>query len=358
MALLNTSKLTRIGVFYDGNYFLHVSNYYAFNHSRNSRISLRGLHEFIRAQVGLKEATDTRLCQIVDSHFFRGRISANEAQTRGNLLYYDRVFEDILMWEGVITHYLPIRNSGGRREEKGIDVWMALEAYELTLLKQFDVVVLITSDGDYVPLVRKLNNLGARVMVLSWDFEFDDNEGKHVVTRTSQELLEEVTYPISMHELIENRAMRNDPIIQNLFVKRDETATRQVVYSSDMAGAGPKREIREHREIRETLLGPDVREPRVVRTPVSEDGEPVEEPTGERFDSYVLSLKNGYGFIKYPPNNLFFHATDLLNADFPELQEGDPVEFSIGFNRDGDEVAKSVKLMLDDDVVEDDEQGI
>lgn len=116
---------------------------------------------------------------------------------------------------------------------------MALEAYELTLLKQFDVVVLITSDGDYVPLVRKLNNLGARVMVLSWDFEFDDNEGKHIVTRTSQELLEEVTYPISMHELIENRAMRNDPIIQNLFVKRDEAATRQVVYSSDVVGAAP-----------------------------------------------------------------------------------------------------------------------
>lgn len=352
MALLNTSKLTRIGVFYDGNYFLHVSNYYAFNHARNSRISLRGLHEFIRAQVGLKEATDTRLCQIVDSHFFRGRISANEAQTRGNLLYYDRVFEDILMWEGVITHYLPIRNSGGRREEKGIDVWMALEAYELTLLKQFDVVVLITSDGDYVPLVRKLNNLGARVMVLSWDFEFDDNEGKHIVTRTSQELLEEVTYPISMHELIENRAMRNDPIIQNLFVKRDEAATRQVVYSSDVAGAAPRREIRE------TQLSSDVREPRAPRAVTPDADVALEEVSGERFDSYVLSLKNGYGFIKYPPNNLFFHATDLLNAEFPELQEGDPVEFSIGFNRDGDEVAKSVKLMLDDDVVEDDEQGI
>jgi uncharacterized LabA/DUF88 family protein/cold shock CspA family protein len=352
MALLNTSKLTRIGVFYDGNYFLHVSNYYAFNHARNSRISLRGLHEFIRAQVGLKEATDTRLCQIVDSHFFRGRISANEAQTRGNLLYYDRVFEDILMWEGVITHYLPIRNSGGRREEKGIDVWMALEAYELTLLKQFDVVVLITSDGDYVPLVRKLNNLGARVMVLSWDFEFDDNEGKHIVTRTSQELLEEVTYPISMHELIENRAMRNDPIIQNLFVKRDEAATRQVVYSSDVAGAAPRREIRE------TQLSSDVREPRAPRAVAPDADVALEEVSGERFDSYVLSLKNGYGFIKYPPNNLFFHATDLLNAEFPELQEGDPVEFSIGFNRDGDEVAKSVKLMLDDDVVEDDEQGI
>lgn len=346
MALLNTSKLTRIGVFYDGNYFLHVSNYYAFNHPRNSRISLRGLHEFIRAQVGIKEGEETRLCQIVDSHFFRGRISANEAQTRGNLLYYDRVFEDILMWEGVITHYLPIRNSGGKREEKGIDVWMALEAYELTLLKQFDVVVLITSDGDYVPLVRKLNNLGARVMVLSWDFEFDDNEGKHVVTRTSQELLEEVTYPISMHEIIENRAMRNDPIVQNLFVKRDEAAPRHTSVTAEPAYVAPKVEDRGHREFI------DYQAPRSARPPVGDPDGAVDEAVGERLDGYVLSLKNGYGFIKYPPNNLFFHVSDLLNADFPDLQEGDPVEFNIGYNREGEEVAKNVRLMLDD-VLED-----
>lgn len=340
MALLNTSKLTRIGVFYDGNYFLHVSNYYAFNHPRSSRISLRGLHEFIRAQVASKEVTDTRLCQIVDGHFFRGRVSANEAQQRGNLLYFDRVFEDILMWEGVVTHYLPIRNSGGRREEKGIDVWMALEAYELTLLKQFDVVVLITSDGDYVPLVRKLNNLGARVMVLSWDFEYEDNEGKQVVTRTSQELLEEVTYPISMHEVIENRAMRNDPIVQNLFVKRDELATRQAGYSPTLPPfANEPRDIRDSGDV----LQP--REQRAERIGVDSS---VDDDSDERFEGYVLSLKNGYGFIKYSPNNLFFHASDLIDVEFPDLRIGDPVEFGIGLNRSDEEVAKMVKLLDDD----------
>jgi uncharacterized LabA/DUF88 family protein/cold shock CspA family protein len=307
-------KLTRIGVFYDGNYFLHVSNYYAFNHVRNSRISIRGLHEFIRHQVASEENIDPRHCQIVDSHFFRGRIPAQEAQQRGNLLYYERVFDDILMWEGVITHYLPLRNSGGKREEKGIDVWMALEAYELSLLKQFDVVILITSDGDYVPLVRKLNTIGTRVMVLSWDFEFVDNEGNRVVTRTSQELIEEVTYPVTMHEIIENRTRKNDPLIQNLFVQRD-------------VGFQPVKPM--------TAMVPT--EP-MSSEPVSED----------IYDSEILSLKNGYGFIKYPPNNLFFHHTDLLNAEFPDLNEGDPVEFNIGFNSVGEPVAKNVRLLIDE----------
>ncbi len=38
------SKLTRIGIFYDGNFFFHVSNYYQYHHERRSRISIGGLH--------------------------------------------------------------------------------------------------------------------------------------------------------------------------------------------------------------------------------------------------------------------------------------------------------------------------
>ncbi len=314
--MVTPGKLIRIGVFYDGNYFLHVSNYYAFNHARQSRISIRGLHEFIRHQVAEEEATDSRHCQIVDSHFFRGRLPAQEAQQRGNLLYYERVFDDILMWEGVITHYLPVRTTGGRREEKGIDVWMALEAYELTLLKKLDVVVLITSDGDYVPLVRKLNTLGARVMVLAWDFEYVDNDGVRVITRTSQELIEEVTYPVAMHELLETRSRRNDVLIQNLFVQRDLAA--KVTTGSPLRG-------------------------------VPFEHEHDTEVSGDIVESEIMSLKNGYGFIKYDPNNLFFHHSDLVDTEFADLREGDQVEFIVGQNAEGEPVARNVRLILDED---------
>jgi len=68
---------------------------------------------------------------------------------------------------------------------------------------------------------------------------------------------------------------------------------------------------------------------------------------GQRDESDILSLKNGYGFIRYRPNNLFFHHTDLIDSDFNDLREGDTVEFSIGFNNDGEPVAKQVSLILD-----------
>ena len=327
------SRLTRIGVFYDGNYFLHVSNYYNYSHERRSRISISGLHEFIRRQVAEEENVDVRLCQIVDAHYFRGRLNAHEANQRGNQLFYDRLFDDILMSEGVVTHYLPVKTYQGYRQEKGIDVWLALEAFELALHKKFDVVVLITSDGDYVPLIRKLNTLGSRVMVLSWDFEFLNDEGEKQVTRTSQDLLEDVSYPVGMHELIDTRLRKNDPVIQNLFVKQQPRPTFTAVngngsYSNGNGfGSGPSYGNYQLDD-----------EPNYNVADIDTD------PEGRKV-STIRSLKTGYGFINYPPNNLFFHYTSLLDVDFNELQIDDEVEFTLGKNAEGKDIAVEVRLL-------------
>ncbi len=299
----NNNQLTKIGVFFDGNYFYHVSNYYNYVHKRKARISLKGLHDFIRHKVAELEADATGIarCQIVDAHYFRGRLSAAEASNKGNQLYYDRVFDDILMSEGITTHYLPLRSYNGRRTEKGVDVWLALEAFEQCLYKKFDVLVLIAADGDYVPLIRKVNSLGTRVMVLSWDFEFVDDYGNSRATRTSQDLLEEVTYPLAMHELIDNRVSKDSYIINNLFVPKPSQKE-----------PGPDPETREN---------------------------------GTK-SSTILSLKEGYGFIAFPPNNLFFHYSEVENVDFNDLRIGDPVQFKVGENEEtGRDIAVEVNLI-------------
>ncbi|GAB3978444.1 hypothetical protein GCM10028806_41570 [Spirosoma terrae] len=329
----NASRLTRIGVFYDGNYFLHVSNYYNYSHERRSRISISGLHAFIRRQVAEEEGVNERLCQIVDAHYFRGRLNAHEANQRGNQLFYDRLFDDILMSEGVVTHYLPVKTYQGYRQEKGIDVWLALEAFELAQYKKFDVVVLITSDGDYVPLIRKLNTLGSRIMVLSWDFEFLNEQGEKQVTRTSQDLLEEVSYPVAMHGLIDDRSRRNDMIIQNLFVKQQQTRPTFSLATAGGSGFGS------------TFADSDDFNFQLSDEPNYNIADTIDgDPEGRKI-STVRSLKTGYGFINYPPNNLFFHYTSLIDTDFNELQIDDEIEFTIGQNTEGKDIAVDVRLV-------------
>ncbi|GAB3554238.1 hypothetical protein GCM10027577_38790 [Spirosoma fluminis] len=326
--------MTRIGVFYDGNYFLHVSNYYNYSHERRSRISISGLHAFIRRQVAEEEGVNERLCQIVDAHYFRGRLNAHEANQRGNQLFYDRLFDDILMSEGVVTHYLPVKTYQGYRQEKGIDVWLALEAFELAQYKKFDVVVLITSDGDYVPLIRKLNTLGSRIMVLSWDFEFLNEQGEKQVTRTSQDLLEEVSYPVAMHALIDERSRKNDMVIQNLFVKQQAKPAFTAVTTSNGFNNGYDSDFDT-----DTTYDAYAHDPLTYN--LSDDDS---DPEGRKI-STIRSLKTGYGFVNYPPNNLFFHYTSLIDTDFNELQVDDEVEFSVGKNAEGKDIAVDVRLL-------------
>lgn len=312
-------SLTRIGVFYDGNYFFHVSNFYAYIHERKSRLNIAGLHTFIRNQVAQLEGADPRMCQIVDAHYFRGRLNASDAANNGNSLYYDRLFDDILSSEGVTTHYLPVKTTqSGVRYEKGIDVWLALEAFELAFYKKFNVLVLIASDGDYVPLVRKLNTLGTRVMVLSWDFEYTNDYGKQMTTRTSQELLEEVSYPIAMHEIIDNRIKRNEPLINNLFVPR----SGERVFSKQRAG--------------ESYLSESKAQDAKAEIVITESGKKV---------STIKALKDGFGFIVGVPKDVFFFHSNLIEYDFNDLEVGDRVEYTEEMLEDGRLVAKDIVVV-------------
>ncbi len=300
------NDLIRIGIFYDGNYFLHVSNYYNYQHDMRSRISIAGLHALIRELVAEEEGTAHRFCQIVDAHYFRGRLSAGEAQ-RSNKLYPDRIFDDVLMSEGITTHYMPLRSRAGKKEEKGVDVWLAMEAYDQAVHRDFDVFVLISSDGDYVPLIRKLNALGTKVMLLAWDFDYVDDNGKTIVTKTSQDLISEATYPVDMCALIDERLEKGDPMIGDLFVR-----SHQHGYQED------------HEEV---------------------DMKSAEE--GKVEQSRTLNMNNGYGFIQKPPNNLFFHHQDVIHGSFQEIRDGDIVEYTIGRNERGELVGREVRKVAD-----------
>lgn len=70
MNSINTS--CRIGVFYDGNFLLHASNYYNYIHPERRRLSLNGLHRFIRHRVAEEAGCETVKGQISVAHYFRG----------------------------------------------------------------------------------------------------------------------------------------------------------------------------------------------------------------------------------------------------------------------------------------------
>ena len=338
MQLDLNSRLMRIGIFYDGNYFYHVSNYYCYAHPRRARLSIPGIHEFIKKMVSEKEHVDERLCQIVDCHYFRGRLPAMEANAR-RILLNERIFDDILMREGVVTHYLPMSHG----MEKGVDVSLALETLELAIFKQFNILVLIASDGDYVPLVRKLNSLGTRVMVLAWNFEYMDDNGNLRYTGTSQKLLSEVSYPLIMDQIIDGKIRIDRINVDSLFVPSPQNQSSRW---NGGEGEDPGTD---------DLPDEAFSHPESGDIPSEAGGVPCEDeiPDADRpqpegstaapsdaamMRGRIVQLKNGYGFISSEglQKNLFFFWEDLENIDFNDLRIGDEVEYEPGRNDRGD----------------------
>lgn len=158
-----------IGVFIDGGYYAKVNR--ALKAAESSIIRVRSLFDYICSRLAATEGVDPSDAQITEAHYFRGRFRVKEAYDK-HLLYNERRFEDTLIENDVIFHYKHLRevDRDGRTEviEKGVDVWFALEAYELATFRHFDYVVLLTGDADHEMLVRKLKALKIKTVLLTW----------------------------------------------------------------------------------------------------------------------------------------------------------------------------------------------
>lgn len=202
MTMDSSSGVVRIAVFYDGTYFSKINTYYRHQHARKSNLTFTGFHEYLRHKIAEKEQVDAAFCQVVEAHFFRGRFSLTAAKA-ANQLESDRFVDQLLMWAGIVSHYYPMNENASPPEEKGIDVWLALEAYDLAVHKRFDVLALIAGDQDFVPLVRKVNGIGTRVMVIGADVQWTDPSGRPNYINVSQRLIGEASYPILINQEID-----------------------------------------------------------------------------------------------------------------------------------------------------------
>lgn len=160
-----------IGVFIDGGYYAKINR--ELKARERSIIRVSSLFEYICSELALQEGVNLSDTQITEAHYFRGRFRVKEAYDK-HLLYNERKFEDTLIENDVVFHYKHLREverEGGETEvvEKGIDVWFALEAYELSTFRHFDYVVLITGDADHQMLVRKLKALKIKTVLLTWN---------------------------------------------------------------------------------------------------------------------------------------------------------------------------------------------
>ncbi len=196
------AKINSIGLFIDGNYFVLLEK----GLGDGCRVNIKGLIRFIQKAIAEKYGLDPTSCIVTETHFFRGRFKAHDAR-RKNLLLDDRKFEDRLIENDVIFHYKHVYElPDGTPHEKGIDVWFALETYELAIYRDFDFIVMITGDADYEMLARKIKSLKKPAILLSWHYDQQNP--------TAKALKEEISYHIDINALL-----KADPTLSSRIIE-------------------------------------------------------------------------------------------------------------------------------------------
>src|SRR5215469_9672623 len=188
MALSNS--ICRIGVFYDGTFFIYGQRY--FNYERNlGWLHFQPFHGFIEEFIAQKEQGYANY-KVVYAAWHQGLFTAKNATPEQ--LKRDRVLHHNLMHSGVEPKYLPMSQTRG---EKGTDVALAVDALQVGLDGKIDIAVLVTGDGDFVPLVRALNKQGVRVLAAYFKFQAKDGHQSFINDR----LLSVVNYAVDISAL-------------------------------------------------------------------------------------------------------------------------------------------------------------
>ncbi|MFH0847067.1 MAG: NYN domain-containing protein [Chloroflexota bacterium] len=196
--MTTSGSICRIGVFYDGTFFAHAQRY-LYHDRQLGWLTFQPLHTFFEAFLRQKEQGYSSY-KVVYASWHQGLFTVKSATDEH--LKNDRNLYHDLMHAGIEPKYLPMSQQGG---EKGIDVAMAVEALQVGLDHKIDVAVLVTGDGDFVPLVRALNKEGIRVLAAFFDFK--DSQGKKCFI--NERLLNTCNYGVDIIKLEDDKDFKN-----------------------------------------------------------------------------------------------------------------------------------------------------
>ena len=188
--MASSNAICRIGVFYDGSFFAYARRYY-YQERDLGWLRYLPLHAFIEAFIAQKEQGYASY-RVVYAAWHQGLFTSKNATPEQ--LRFDRNQHHDLMHAGVEPRYLPMSQTQG---EKGIDVALAVDALQVGLDGKIDIAVLVTGDGDFVPLVRALNKQGVRVLGVYFEFQTKDGKKSFI----NERLRSVVNYAVDINAL-------------------------------------------------------------------------------------------------------------------------------------------------------------
>ncbi len=155
--------LKRVAVYIDGSNFYHKMKSPDLNIGNLTNFNFRGLAEWL-----------ARGCNIISCRYYIGIVRAEEGNEKGQELRREqqKLFAHLIsLKQNFVIKRGYIINNNNTYHEKGVDVKLAVDLLVGAYDNIYDVAILISSDTDLIPAIKKVRHLGKEVEYIGFSFK-------------------------------------------------------------------------------------------------------------------------------------------------------------------------------------------
>ncbi|WP_290762505.1 NYN domain-containing protein [Fibrobacter sp. UBA4297] len=189
-------SLLRVGFFLDGYTLKKVNEYYLRYHRYHARLDFRELKGWVRdyamrllGREGCPVEIEAHYYHPYVRHLDRGDGTINDGQER---------LEKQLALAGFEVHY----NVPSDINRMGPNMQLVEDAHLYAHYHKIDVIVLLSTQGQYSTLPERLKREGVPMLLLGWNFEYQKGDIP-IYWRTDTCLREQSGYYVAMEEVAE-----------------------------------------------------------------------------------------------------------------------------------------------------------
>jgi uncharacterized LabA/DUF88 family protein len=295
---------------YDGHFFRICRRYYRYSASPKLWLNVRALGTYLQMVLADELGPTYRgLTRIVEQHLYIGQQShehLSETAIYEWAEYYSALSQAEVTVHGRRAHL----NGEGGLVEKGVDLELALDTFcrAVVLNPEIDVVILVTGDADFVPLIQQLARYKKETLVVGFEFTGSYPDGSVFNAGVSAELKRAATWYLDLGHEIQSRG---------------KSEKMRALFAPDQPPA---------RALTTTV-------PAISEASIRQVGTVVPLPVGERGE------RRNFAFLVDSAGiNRYFRADDLNGLSYSELTPGLRVIYTPCYGSQGRLAAKNVTL--------------
>lgn len=192
----NQESVLRVGFFLDGYTLKKVNEYYLRYHRYHARLDFKALKDWVRDYVAKLFGKDGCIVEI-DAHYYHPYVRFDDIDESSLETGMGR-FEKQLMLAGIEMHYNLPENAA----KMGPNMLLIEDAFLYADYHKVDVLVLLSTQGQYSSLPERLRREGIPMLLLGWNFMYE-RANSSVYWRTDACLRELSGYYVAMEKVAE-----------------------------------------------------------------------------------------------------------------------------------------------------------